>query len=107
VRLDASHKPSLIDAEVNPDGRNKRSVWTVATAPYREAHFAVFPPKLIEPCILAGCPEGGTVLDPFGGSGTTGRVAIQNRRNAILIELNPEYVGLQHDRAKNLQVKMF
>lgn len=74
--------------------RNRRSVWTVTPKPYKEAHFATFPPDLIEPCILAGCPEGGTVLDPFGGSGTTAQVAIQNHRNAVLIELNANYVEL-------------
>jgi DNA modification methylase len=63
-------------------GRNKRSVWTVATQPYPGAHFATFPPKLIEPCILAGCPEGGTVLDPFAGAGTTGMVALRHGRAA-------------------------
>lgn len=78
--------------------RNKRSVWTVATAPYSEAHFATFPPALIEPCILAGCPKGGTVLDPFGGAGTTGLVADRLRRNAILIELNPEYAEMAQRR---------
>lgn len=71
--------------------RNKRSVWTVATKPFKGAHFATFPPKLIEPCILAGCPIGGVVLDPFGGAGTTGLVATGNGRNAILIELNAAY----------------
>jgi DNA modification methylase len=89
------------------DFRNKRSVWTVPTVPYSGPHFAVFPPKLIEPCILAGCPVGGIVLDPFGGSGTTGRVATEHRRNAILIELNPEYINLQEKRTSNVQVKMF
>ena len=71
--------------------RNKRDVWAVATRPYKGAHFATFPPKLIEPCILAGCPIGGVVLDPFGGAGTTGLVATGNGRNAILIELNAAY----------------
>ena len=79
-------------------GRNRRSVWTVTTKPYREAHFATFPPDLIQPCIRAGCPAGGTVLDPFGGSGTTGEVAASEGRNAILVELNPAYVDLQRDR---------
>jgi DNA modification methylase len=79
-------------------GSNKRSVWTVAPANYKGAHFATFPPKLIEPCVLAGCPEGGTVLDPFNGSGTTSQVAIQNNRNYIGIEINPEYVELTYDR---------
>ena len=79
-------------------GRNKRSVWTVATAPYSEAHFATFPPKLIEPCILAGCPPYGTVLDPFSGSGTTGMVALRHDRNYIGIELNPEYAEMSRRR---------
>lgn len=78
--------------------RNRRSVWTVATQPFREAHFATFPPALIEPCILAGCPKGGTCLDPFGGAGTTGLVADRLGRNAILIELNPEYAEIARKR---------
>lgn len=79
--------------------RNKRSVWEVATTPYAESHFATFPPDLIKPCILAGCPVGGTVLDPFGGSGTTGQVALELGRNAVLIELNPEYAKLAERRS--------
>lgn len=82
------------------DERNKRSVWTVNPKPYKEAHFAVFPTELIEPCVLAGCPEGGTVLDPFGGSGTTGLVADRHKRNAVLIELNPDYIDIAGDRLK-------
>ena len=78
--------------------RNRRSVWTVATKPFKGAHFATFPPDLIEPCILAGCPEGGTVLDPFGGAGTTGLVAQRHGRNAILCELNPEYAEMARER---------
>lgn len=78
--------------------RNKRSVWEVATQPFTEAHFATFPPALIEPCILAGCPKGGTVLDPFGGAGTTGLVADRLGRDAILIELNPEYAEIARKR---------
>ena len=85
-------------ALLNPMGRNRRSVWTVAPKPFKGAHFAVFPPDLIEPCILAGCPEGGTVLDPFGGSGTTAMVAEKHGRNAILCELNPDYVALAEKR---------
>lgn len=81
-----------------PETRNKRSVWTVSTKPFKEAHFATFPPDLIEPCILAGCPPGGTVLDPFGGAGTTGLVAQRHGRNAMLIELNPEYVEIARRR---------
>jgi DNA modification methylase len=84
---------------VGKDGkRNRRSVWTVATQPFSEAHFATFPPALIEPCIKAGCPVGGTVLDPFGGAGTTGLVADRLGRNAILIELNPAYADMAHKR---------
>lgn len=84
---------------VKEDGlRQKRSVWSVHTAKYKGAHFAVFPPELIQPCILAGCPVGGTVLDPFGGSGTTATVAATMGRNAILIELNPAYVEMTRQR---------
>lgn len=79
-------------------GRNKRSVWEVTTQPFKEAHFATFPTALIDPCILAGCPEGGAVLDPCGGAGTTGLVADRKRRNAVLIELNPEYAAIAHRR---------
>ena len=78
--------------------RNKRSVWEVTTQPYKGAHFATFPPDLIKPCILAGCPAGGTVLDPFGGSGTTGMVALELGRSAELIELNPDYVDIIEGR---------
>lgn len=76
------------------EGCNKRSVWTVTTKPYKAAHFATFPPDLIEPCILAGCPEGGVCLDPFVGSGTTLQVARKNGCRGIGIELNPEYAKL-------------
>ncbi|MBM0416270.1 DNA-methyltransferase [Aeromonas veronii] len=82
--------------------RNRRSVWSVATRPYRGAHFATFPPELIEPCILAGCPAGGVVLDPFGGSGTTAGVAVAHGRKAIICELNPEYGKLVHDRVNSI-----
>jgi len=78
--------------------KNKRNVWTVTTKPFKGAHFATFPKDLIEPCIKAGCPEGGVVLDPFGGAGTTGIVAAINNRNAVLIELNSEYIKLAEDR---------
>jgi DNA modification methylase len=83
--------------------RNKRTVWTVPAAGYKGAHFATFPPDLIKPCILAGCPVGGTVLDPFTGSGTTGEVAIGYGRNFVGIELNPEYVKLANDRIAKAQ----
>lgn len=74
--------------------RNRRSVWTVPLAPYKGAHFATFPPDLIEPCIRAGSPPEGNVLDPFNGAGTTGLVARDWCRNYTGIELNPEYVNL-------------
>jgi len=86
---------------VRTNKRNKRSVWTVTTKPYSEAHFATYPPDLIQPCVLAGCPEGGTVLDPFGGAGTTGLVAQQNDRDSILIELNPDYIEIAKERLNN------
>jgi site-specific DNA-methyltransferase (adenine-specific) len=78
--------------------RNKRSVWEVATHPYPGSHFAIFPPALIRPCIMAGSREGDTILDPFAGSGTTGMVALQLKRKAILIELNPDYINLIKQR---------
>ena len=78
--------------------RNKRSVWAVSTQPYSGAHFAVYPPKLILPCVLAGSAPGDTVLDPFSGSGTTGLVALQNQRDYVGVELNPDYAKLSKKR---------
>jgi DNA modification methylase len=78
--------------------RNKRSVWTVGSTPFKGAHFATFPPALIIPCVLAGSRPGDTVLDPFGGAGTTAIVANNLDRNAILIELNPAYAELSRSR---------
>ena len=80
--------------------RNKRSVWTVAPKPFKEAHFAVFPLELIEPCILAGCPEGGIVFDPFMGSGTTAVAAAKHGRNFIGSEINAEYIEIANKRIK-------
>jgi len=80
---------------------NKRSVWTVTTKPFREAHFAVFPEKLIKPCILAGCPKDGIVLDPFIGSGTTAIMARKIERNYMGIELNPDYIKIAEKRMQN------
>ena len=95
-------KHSMVPEQMcHPRGRNKRTVWTVATQPFPDAHFATFPPKLIEPCILAGCPIGGTVLDPFSGAGTTGLVALRHGRRYIGIELNPEYVEMSKRRIMN------
>ena len=82
--------------------RNRRSVWTVATRPYSGAHFATYPPELIEPCILAGSRPGDTVLDPFMGSGTTAQVAQDLGRKAIGCELNPQYVTLQTERVAQM-----
>jgi DNA modification methylase len=86
--------------------RNRRSVWTVTTKPYSGAHFAVMPAALVEPCIKAGCPEGGTVLDPFAGSGTTLAVAAELGRNGIGCELNPEYIQLANQRIAKSKAKM-
>jgi DNA modification methylase len=85
--------------EYCPNGlRNKRSVWTVNSKPYKAAHFATYPPELIEPCVHAGCPDGGIVLDPFNGSGTTGEVARRWGKRYVGIELNPEYIELTRAR---------
>jgi DNA modification methylase len=83
--------------------RNRRSVWTVATKPYKGAHFATFPPALIEPCILAGSRPGDIVLDPFMGSGTTAQVALQHGRAYLGCELNPDYRGLQDQRISQVK----
>lgn len=80
------------------DTKRKRSVWSISPEPLKVKHFGSFPTKLIEPCILAGCPEGDAVIDPFGGTGTTGLVALRNRRSATLIELNPEYLKFTRER---------
>jgi site-specific DNA-methyltransferase (cytosine-N4-specific) len=84
----------------NENGRNKRTVWTITTKAYRGAHFAVFPPELVETPIKAGCPVGGVVLDPFGGTGTTSEVARRLGRASIIIELNPDYLELVKERAR-------
>jgi DNA modification methylase len=86
------------DPANSPETRNKRSVWTISTQPFNEAHFATFPMKLVEPCIRAGCPAGGVVLDLFNGSGTTGLVALAERCSYIGIELNPEYAAMAERR---------
>ena len=92
------------NAFVKIDGkRNKRSVWTITTKPYKGAHFATFPEDLIEPCVLAGSPEDGVVLDPFMGSGTTAIVSTKNKRNYIGIELNPEYIDIAKQRLQPVE----
>lgn len=85
----------------NATTRNKRTVWTINTEAFRDAHFAVMPTALVEPCVMAGCPEGGTVLDPFTGSGTVGVVALRHARSFIGIELKPEYAEMAHKRILN------
>lgn len=97
-RMKAVGGPRLAGNDGGPLTRNRRSVWTVATRPYKGAHFATFPPALITPCVLAGSKPGDVVLDPFGGSGTTGEVAVLNDRTAWLCELNPAYVDLAERR---------
>ena len=92
------HRPNGYADEDIPQLRNKRDVWQINTVPYRGGHFAAFPPKLAETCLLAGCPPGGVVLDPFLGSGTTAAVARQLGRHYIGIELNPEYCTLAEKR---------
>ena len=92
-----THRPEREDVAYNQT-RNRRSVWTVATRPYKGAHFATFPPALIEPCILAGSRPGDIVLDPFMGSGTTAAVALQHGRRYLGCELNPDYGPLQDER---------
>ena len=89
-----------------PENRNKRSVWTVTTKPYAGAHFAVFPSDLIEPCIMAGAPVGGIVLDPFMGSGTTAQVAQNLGRQYIGCELNPAYMELQNIRTAQQSLEL-
>lgn len=83
----------ITEDKINPL-RNKRDVWIINTVPFKGGHYAAYPPKLVETCLLAGCPEGGIVLDPFMGSGTTGMVAKQLNRRYIGVELNPEYADL-------------
>jgi len=85
--------------------RNKRDVWCVPVSSYKGAHFATYPEKLIEPCVLAGSSEEDTVLDVFNGSGTTGAVALKNKRNYIGIDLNPEYIELAEERLKWAQIE--
>jgi DNA modification methylase len=85
---------------------NKRSVWSVTTKPFHGAHFATFPPDLIEPCVIAGSPEGGIVLDPFFGSGTTGLVAMRNNRKYLGCELNSQYISIANERLKPVETEI-
>ena len=98
------HEKRLVGEEYLSPVRNKRSVWTVATKPYKGAHFATFPPELIEPCILAGSKAGDIVFDPFCGSGTTIMVAKKHGRNGIGLDLNFKYLSEQaKNRINNIQ----
>ena len=108
VGLQRYHRDDRRATEVmtdHPSGRNRRSVWTIPTEPTPDAHFATFPRKLVEPCILAGCPPGGVVLDPFGGSGTVGRVAEDHGRRWLLFDLNPVYAEIA--KRKTAQTGLF
>ena len=98
------HTKKMGNRFVNPDGRNKRSVWTITTKPYKGAHFATFPPELPELCIKAGSREGEIVLDPFFGSGTTGWVAQRLGRKWIGVELNPEYIKIAEKRFMQMEL---
>lgn len=113
VRTDATirsphFKKGTVASGVPWDGkekRNRRSVWSVNLTPYKGAHFATFPPALIEPCILAGSKMDDIVLDPFMGSGTTAAVALQHKRQYLGCELNPEYAELQQERIKSVSAQ--
>lgn len=100
---DIPERKPRVDEDGQPVGANRRTVWTVAQEPYPNAHFATFPRGLAEPCILAGAPPDGVVLDPFAGSGTTLEVALGLGRHAVGIELNPDYVHLIEERCRGVQ----
>ena len=100
-----SRRLESADGRNHPLGKNKRSVWTVPVYSFPGAHFAVFPPRLIEPCILAGCPEGGLVLDPFSGAATVGVVCQRLGRRFVGIELNPAYIRMSRQRLKAAKAK--
>ena len=96
-------RPNRAGVEIKlADTRNLRDVWSVSTKSFRGAHFAVFPVELITPCVLAGCPPDGVVLDPFFGSGTTGEAALKLGRRYIDIDLNPDYCRLAEERLKGV-----
>jgi DNA modification methylase len=96
--INSPRAAGLVPDELMPVFRNKRDVWHINTVPYSGAHFAAFPPKLAETCILAGCPKGGVVLDPFFGSGTSGLAAKDNGRRYIGIDINEDYCRLARER---------
>ena len=94
------------DADADATDKNKRTVWKIATKPFKDAHFATYPEDLVEPMVLAGCPRGGVILDPFFGSGTTGVVSLKNNCQYIGIELNDEYIKIAENRLKVVQPKL-
>lgn len=100
-------RPQKAFVTISPEGKNKRTVWSIPTRPYSEAHFATFPETLVEPMVLAGCPEGGTILDVFSGAATTGVVAKKLNRNYIGIEINPEYVKMSEERLAGTLTPLF
>ena len=105
--MSGTSKQGEVSADDMPTGkRNKRDVWSVNTRPDLNANFAVYPEELIRPCILAGCPKGGVVLDPFMGSGTTARVARHWGRHYVGFELNPDYIDIIRKKS-NVEVDMF
>jgi DNA modification methylase len=95
----SSHRPGREDTKYG-GSRNKRDVWTVSTKPYSDAHFAVYPPDLIEPCVKAGSAAGDTVLDPFCGAGTTGLVALAKGRDFVGIDISRDYCEMAADRIR-------
>lgn len=101
-QVESRHRSQIVGGQslqAFPDGkRNRRDVWTIPTKPFKGAHFAVMPEALVEPCILAGCPDGGLVLDPFTGSGTVGAVAVRLGRRFLGCELNPDYADMARRR---------
>ena len=101
-----THRPDRDESAYDMETRNKRDVWTIATRPYKGAHFATFPPDLVKPCILAGSRPGDLVCDPFGGSGTSAGVAVALGRRAVLCELNPEYAALTPGRVAWIREQM-
>lgn len=96
---------ALLDTYTVPELRSKRDVWSVSTKPFKGAHFAAYPPELIEPCVLAGCPEHGRVLDPFFGAGTTGLVCEKLNRKWVGVELNPEYARMAIQRIEDERIE--
>ena len=101
-RMNPKHRKQEHQAKLCAEGRNRRTVWSVAVSTFRGSHFATYPPELIRPCVRAGCRPGGVVLDPFAGSGTTGLVAQQEGRGFVGIELNPDYLALVQKRLESL-----